>query len=96
MSFNLISQLIHIELFCLPTYKIYSNFHDTENTFIDVGVKELNNILRTNKHTEANEDDDSNENNIKDYNRDDDDEIEEEDNFNKFVQHECVMKLTII
>jgi hypothetical protein len=52
--------------------------------------------LRTNKHTEANEDDDSNENNIKDYNRDDDDEIEEEDNFNKFVQHECVMKLTII
>jgi hypothetical protein len=39
--------------------------------------------LRTNKHTEANEDDDSNENNIKDYNGDDGDEIkEEEDNFN--------------
>ena len=95
MSFNLISQLIHIELFCL---QIYSNFHDTENTFIDVDVKELNDILRTNKHTEANEDDDSNKNNIKYYNRDDDDEIEEEeeDNFNKFVQHECVMKLTII
>jgi len=76
--------LIHIELFCLLTYKIYSNFHDTENTFIDVGVKELNDVLRTNKHTEANEDDDSNENNIKDYNGDNGDEIEEEeeDNFN--------------
>ena len=70
--------MIHIKLLCLPTYKIYSNFHDAGNTFIDVDVKELNVVLRTNEQIEVNEDDDSNENNIKCYKKDDGDEIEEE------------------
>jgi hypothetical protein len=58
-----------------------SNFHVTKNTFIIVDVDELNDVLRISGHTKVNEDDDSNEINIKDCNGDDDDEIKEkEDN----------------
>jgi len=59
-----------------------SNFYVSEKTFIDVDIKELNDILRTIQHTEIDEDDDSDEIYIEDCNEDDEDEIEEEeDNF---------------
>jgi transcription initiation factor TFIID subunit TAF12 len=41
-----------------------SKFHVGENTFIDIEVEELNDILRNSRHTEVNEDDDSDEINI--------------------------------
>jgi len=47
--------------------------------------------LRTNEHTQVNEDDDSDEINIEDYDGYDNDEIKEEDNSDWFAQHECVM-----
>ena len=38
------------------------------NTFIDVYVHKLNDVLRTNKHTQVDKDDDSDEINIEDCN----------------------------
>jgi len=37
--------------------KKISNFYVTENIFIDVDVKELNDVLRTSRHTEIDEND---------------------------------------
>ena len=48
---------------------------------VDVDVDELNNVLRTNRHTKINKDDDSDQINIEDYDEDDIIE-EEEDNSN--------------
>jgi hypothetical protein len=59
-----------------------SNFHITENTFVDVDIEKLNNILRSSGHTQVDKDDDSDEINIKDCDEYDDDEIEKEDNSN--------------
>jgi len=55
------------------------SFHVAKNTFVDVNIEELNDVLRTNEYTEVNEDDDSYEINIEDYDGDDNDEIEEDD-----------------
>ena len=55
-----------------------SKFCIAENTFIDVDVKDLNDILRTNGHTWVNEDDDNNKINVENYDGDNDDEIDEE------------------
>ena len=56
-----------------------SIFYVAENTFVD--VEELNDVLRTNKYTQVDEDDDNDEINIKDCDEDDDNGIkEEEDN----------------
>ena len=79
MSFNLMSQLIHIKLLYLMIQKKKSTFYVAENTFVD--VEELNDVLRTNKYTQVDEDDDNDEINIKDCDEDDDNGIkEEEDN----------------
>ena len=68
-----------------------SNFHIAENTFVDVDidvdvdvyvdvdVEELNDVLRTNGHTQVNEDNESNEINVEDCDGYDDDKIKEED-----------------
>ena len=52
-----------------------------ENIFVDVDVEELNDILRTSKDKEVNEDDDSDNDkiNIEDCDEDDDDEDEIEE-----------------
>jgi hypothetical protein len=55
-------------------------FHVGENTFIDIKVEELNDILRNSRHTEVNKDDDSDELNIQDCDRDDEIEEEEDEN----------------
>ena len=64
------------------TQKKIQIFFITENTFVDVDVdvdvQELNDVLRISGHTQVNENDDSEEINVEDYDRDDDDEIEEE------------------
>ena len=52
-----------------------SNFCVAENTFVD--VEKLNDVLRTNKHTKIDEDDDIDEFNIEDCDVDDDDGIKE-------------------
>jgi hypothetical protein len=57
-----------------------SIFHIAKNTFVDVDIEELNDILRTSGHTQVNEDDDSDQINVEDCDGYDDDEIEEEDN----------------
>jgi hypothetical protein len=58
-----------------------SNFHITNNTFVNVDAKELNDILITSGHTKVDEDDDIDEQqfNIEDYGGHDDDEIKEEE-----------------
>jgi len=56
-----------------------SNFHVAENTFVNVDVDELNNVLRTSGHTQVDEDDDNDEINVEDCNGHDNDEIKEED-----------------
>ena len=60
-----------------------SNFQVAENTFVDVDVdvKELNGVLRTNGHTQVDKDDDSDEINVEDCDEDDDDEIEKKKEF---------------
>ena len=55
-----------------------SYFHVAENNFIDVYVDALNDVLRTNKHTQVGKDDDSDEINIEDCDEYDDDEIKED------------------
>jgi hypothetical protein len=57
-----------------------SNFCVNEKTFVDVDIKELNDTLRTIRHTEIDEDGDSDEIYVEDCNEDDKDEIEEEEN----------------
>jgi hypothetical protein len=59
-----------------------SNFHITENTFVDVNIEKLNDILRSSGHTQVDKDDDRDEINIKDCDEYDDDKIEKEDNSN--------------
>jgi len=58
-----------------------SNSRIVENTFFDVDVEELDDVLRTSGHTEVDEDDDSDETNVEDCDEDDnnEDEIEEEE-----------------
>jgi hypothetical protein len=46
-----------------------------------LNFEELNNVLRTNGHTQVDEDDDSEEINVEDCDGYDDDKIEKEDNF---------------
>jgi hypothetical protein len=58
------------------------NFHIAQNTFVDVDVEELNDILRTSVYTEVKKKDDDIEEqqlNIRGYDGYDDDEIEEEE-----------------
>jgi hypothetical protein len=57
-----------------------SNFRVTKNNFVDVDIKELNDVLRTSGHTQIDTDDDSGEINVEDCDGCDVDEIEEEDN----------------
>jgi len=57
------------------------NFHVTESTFVDIDIKELNDVLRTSRHTQVDEDDDSDKINIEDCDGYDNDEIKEENNF---------------
>jgi hypothetical protein len=57
-----------------------SNFRVTKNNFVDVDIKELNDVLRTSGHTQIDKDDDSGEINVEDCDGYDVDEIEEEDN----------------
>jgi hypothetical protein len=68
-----------------------SNFRVTKNNFVDVDIKELNDVLRTSGHTQIDKDDDSGKINVEDCDGYDVDEIEEEDNSDEFAQHECVM-----
>ncbi|KAL9336455.1 hypothetical protein Peur_070943 [Populus x canadensis] len=56
-------------------------FRVPKNTFVDVDIEELNDILRTSGYTQVNENDDSDEFNVEDCDGYDDDEIEEENNF---------------
>jgi hypothetical protein len=58
-----------------------SNFHVTNNTFVDINAKELNDILITNRHTKVDEDDDIDDQqfNKEDYSGHDDDENKEEE-----------------
>jgi hypothetical protein len=55
----------------------YSNFHVVKNNFVDVDIKELNDVLRTNEHIEVDEDDDIDEFIVEDC--DADDKIKEEE-----------------
>lgn len=57
-----------------------SNFHVAKNVFVDVDVKELNDVLRTHGYTKVNEDDDIDDHqfNEKNYDGYNDDEIKEE------------------
>jgi hypothetical protein len=54
-----------------------SNFHVVNNNFVDVDIKELNDVLRTNEHIEVDEDDDIDEFIVEDC--DGDDKIKEEE-----------------
>jgi hypothetical protein len=54
-----------------------SNFHVVNNNFVDVDIKELNDVLRTNEHIEVDEDDDIDEFIVEDC--DADDKIKEEE-----------------
>jgi len=70
------------------------NFCITNNIFVDVDVdaEKLNDVLSSNRHTQVDEDDDSDEINVEDCDGDENDSIdEEEDNFDSFAQHEFVM-----
>jgi hypothetical protein len=59
-----------------------SNFHITDNIFVDVDAEELNGVLSSIKHTQVKEDDDSDKINVEDCNGDEDKSIdEEEDNY---------------
>jgi hypothetical protein len=53
------------------------NFHVTKSTFVDIDIKELNDVLRTSRHTQVDEDDDSDKINIEDCDGYDNDEIKE-------------------
>jgi len=55
-----------------------SNFCIAKNTFVDVDIEELNDALRTSRHTQVYEDDNNDEINIEDCDGYNDDEIEEE------------------
>jgi hypothetical protein len=57
------------------------NFHVTESTFVDIDIKELNDVLRTSRHTQVDKDDDSDKINIEDCDGYYNDEIKEENNF---------------
>jgi len=58
-----------------------SNFHVVENSFVHVDIEELNDVLRTNRHTQGDEDDDIDKHqfNEEDYDGHDDDKIGEEE-----------------
>ena len=53
------------------------NFCIAENTFVDINIDALNDVLRINKHTQVSKDDDSEEISVKDYDGYDDDEIKD-------------------
>jgi len=57
------------------------NFHVVENSFVYVDIEELNDVLRTNRHTQGDEDDDIDKHqfNEEDYDGHDDDKIGEEE-----------------
>jgi hypothetical protein len=55
-----------------------SNFHVTKNTFVNVDVEELNDILRTNIYTEVDKDNDSDKINVEDCDGDDEKKEKEE------------------
>ena len=55
-----------------------SNFCIAKNTFVDVDIEELNDALRTSRHTQVYKDDNNDEINIEDCDGYNDDEIEEE------------------
>ena len=58
-----------------------SNFHISDNIFVDVDAKELNGVLSSIEHTQVEEDDDSDKINVDDCNGDEDKSIDkEEDN----------------
>ena len=54
---------------------------------VDVDIKELNDVLRTNRYTQVDEDYDNNEINVEDC----DGYYKEKDNFDWLAQHECIM-----
>ena len=56
------------------------NFSISENIFVDVDTKKLNNVLSSSRHTQVDEND-NDEINVEDCDGYDDDEIEEENNF---------------
>jgi len=57
------------------------NFHVFDNIFVDVDVEGLNVVLSSSRQAQVNEDDDSNDINVEDYDGAGDESIEEEDNF---------------
>jgi hypothetical protein len=57
------------------------NFHVFDNIFVDVDVEGLNVVLSSSGQAQVNEDDDSNDINVEDYDGAGDESIEEEDNF---------------
>ena len=57
------------------------NFHNAKNTFVDVDVEKLNDVLKTSEHTQVSEDDDSDEINVEDCDGYGDDEIKKEDDY---------------
>jgi len=71
--------LIHIELLCHDLEENL-NFHVIENTLVNVDVEEFNDIMRINRYTQVDKDDDNNGINIEDCDEDDKIEEKEEDN----------------
>ena len=57
-------------------FKKNSNFHITNNIFVDVDTKKLNNVLSSSGHPQVDEDDNSNEINIEDCDGDEHESIE--------------------
>ena len=57
------------------------NFHNAKNTFVDVDVEKLNDVLKTSEHTQVSEDDDSDEINVEDCDGYGDDEIKKKDDY---------------
>jgi hypothetical protein len=77
-----INKLVDIYRVALSTnLQENSNFHVVENSFVHVDIEELNDVLRTNRHTQGDEDDDIDKHqfNEEDYDGHDDDKIGEEE-----------------
>ena len=77
-----INKLVDIYRVALSTnLQENSNFHVVENSFVHVDIEELNDVQRTNRHTQGDEDDDIDKHqfNEEDYDGHDDDKIGEEE-----------------
>jgi hypothetical protein len=55
------------------------NFCITKNIFIDIDIKELNDVLSSSGHTQVDQDDDSDEINVENCDGDEDKSIDEEE-----------------